>query len=377
MAILARKTQKIFASSNTGGTDFGNVTFGSNQAGTPAASNDVAVLQSLAAYTVGWEDATLSGENLPVLGEDQALHYIETYQIAYLFQEGIAEYDAGTEYRINSVVKKAGTVDIYKSLTDANTGNALTDGTKWSLCGNLSSIPTSPALLISNNLSDLNSVSTARTSLGLGSAALLTAGSAVGNLPIIGTSGYLLKSVQRFTTSGTWTKPANINAIYVRVVGGAAGGKVCSGGGGGATGLAFLTSGFGSSQTVTIGAGGAATANGSASSFGTLITAAGGVVGTPVNITAAGSSYCGGAGGVAGGSAVQDAIAGSAGGSGAILSIAGNTITFAGEGGSSTYGGGGIGLGGAGQGYGAGGGGNPTGTEGAGTGGIIEVYEYI
>ncbi len=194
MAILARKTQKIFASSNSGGTDFGNVQFGSNQAGTPIESNDVAILQSLAAYTAGWEDATLSGENLPVLGEDQGLHYIETYQISYVFQEGISEYDSGTEYRINSIVKKSGTVDIYKSLADANTGNALTDGTKWSLCGNLSNLPSAT----------------------LGTAAYIDTGIVSGKIPLIGTqsaSTSLAGLTQLADTSATNTGTSNTTAV--------------------------------------------------------------------------------------------------------------------------------------------------------------------
>lgn len=135
MPIISRKTQKIFAQNATN-----NGQFGSAQLGTKILSSDLATLQSLSAFTTGWNSATMSAKKLPTLEEMQALHYITTSQIAYLFQEGVAEYDSGTEYRINSLVKKSGTTEIYKSLINANTGNALTDGTKWALCGDLSNL---------------------------------------------------------------------------------------------------------------------------------------------------------------------------------------------------------------------------------------------
>lgn len=49
-------------------------------------------------------------------------------------------------------------------------------------------------MLAANNLSDLLSVATARTNLGLGSAALLASGTASGDVPVLGTGGYLAKA---------------------------------------------------------------------------------------------------------------------------------------------------------------------------------------
>ena len=135
MAKLPRKTQKVFAAGASN-----NGQFGSAQTGTKVLSNDIATLQALSAFNTGWLQAVISGERLPTLEEMQALHYITTSQIAYIFQEGIPEYDSGTTYYQNSVVKKTGTYELYGSLIDNNTGNALgsqADTANWKYLGTL------------------------------------------------------------------------------------------------------------------------------------------------------------------------------------------------------------------------------------------------
>lgn len=134
MAKLPRKTLKLFA-----GSASNNGQFGSAQAGAPLTDSDPSTLQALAAWAQGWVDAVIGGQKLPPLEEFQAVQYVHSYSTAYLFQEGMPEYDVGTTYFINSIVKKAGTYQLYGSVTDNNVGNALTDPTKWTLLIDLSS----------------------------------------------------------------------------------------------------------------------------------------------------------------------------------------------------------------------------------------------
>jgi hypothetical protein len=104
----------------------------------------------------------------------------------------------------------------------------------------------------------------------------------------------ILGDTEYFTSSGTWTKPANLKFVIVEVQGGGGGGGGAaatttnvavagSGGGGGYTRKKILAAGLSASETVTVGAGGTAGAagnnnggNGGASSFGSHCSADGG-----------------------------------------------------------------------------------------------------
>lgn len=138
MARISRVLQKVFA-----GGAANNGQFGSAQAGTKILSNDLAVIQALAAFDAGWNSATISSSKLPTLEEMQGLHFMTTTQLAYIFQEGLVEYEANTEYHQNSIVKKAGTYELYGSLINTNLGNALpvqADNASWKYLGDLASL---------------------------------------------------------------------------------------------------------------------------------------------------------------------------------------------------------------------------------------------
>lgn len=130
MARITRKQQKIFAESATN-----NGVFGSLQASDPTISSDPDTIQGRPAFANGWDDATYSAEKLPPLEEFQALQYLFSRQLAYLFQDGIPEWNASTTYYKGSLVKTiTGTdVAIFSSLTDNNVNNQTSDTTKWAV----------------------------------------------------------------------------------------------------------------------------------------------------------------------------------------------------------------------------------------------------
>ncbi len=126
MAKITRQPQKIFGSS--AGTN--QITqFGSFAAGSIAYTTNITTIQALSNYLTGWFGAVLGSEN-PCIEDWNALCYLFAYQLAYILQTGIAEWETTTPYYIGCFASDS-TGGIYYSLTDNNTGNALSDSTKW------------------------------------------------------------------------------------------------------------------------------------------------------------------------------------------------------------------------------------------------------
>lgn len=130
MARLTRKNIKVFAENATN-----NGIFGSLQANDPTTTNDVEQIQSLPAWSNGWDDATMTSEELPPLEEFQGIQYVVSYEQAYLMQEGLPEWSTSVTYFKGSLVKNITPTgfQIYNSLTDNNTGNLLSDTSNWKL----------------------------------------------------------------------------------------------------------------------------------------------------------------------------------------------------------------------------------------------------
>jgi hypothetical protein len=197
----------------------------------------------------------------------------------------------------------------------------------------------------------------------------------------------LATGIQTFTTSGTFTIPANVTSVKVTVVGGGGAGGSSSengagysngaaGGGGGGAAINYLTSLTpGNTLTVTVGGAGGTSSVASGTQTISTVSATGGATG---GASSNGSGGVGGAGGVGSGGSIN--LRGSSGGT-----VGG--VGFSGGGGSSIFGGGAAGVlagsaGTAGQVYGGGGSGgcltqgvNSSVAGGAGSAGVV-VFEW-
>ena len=203
-----------------------------------------------------------------------------------------------------------------------------------------------------------------------------------------------LISIDTFTTSGTWNRPAGCTKIFVEVVGGggAGGGSVGNsvrlGGGGcaGAVAQKFIDVTAISSVVVTVGAGGIGTAttaggDGGTSSFGAIIICTGGQGGLLGSVDPKSAVRFGG---FATGGDIN--IDGASGGVGGFATIDNAFVSFGPGGASTMYGSGGSrgllgGSGEPGNGYGSGGGGGYENSAvsrfgGDGAGGLVRVWNY-
>lgn len=129
MPKITRATQQIFGS-NAPGTQI--TAFGTAKTANPVYTTDPAQLQT-AASALGW-DAAIESDKAPFEEDTNGLCYLMTRQLAYLYQQGIPEWDAGTTYYQNSQcsVVQDGILVIKRSLTDNNIGNdPTTDNVNW------------------------------------------------------------------------------------------------------------------------------------------------------------------------------------------------------------------------------------------------------
>jgi hypothetical protein len=129
MAALPRVTQKRFGS--TPGVNQVSV-FGSLAAGTPTYTTDPTAIQSIGNFLVGWYGAVV-GNNSPAIQDMNALFVLAFYQLAYLFENGIPAWDAGTTYYTYSIVRGGASTNggLYQSTSDANVNHPVTNTDFW------------------------------------------------------------------------------------------------------------------------------------------------------------------------------------------------------------------------------------------------------
>lgn len=129
MAKIARVTQKIFAGNSATNQV---TTFGSIKAGTPVYSKSASDIMN-SNFEGGWTSA-VEDDYAPYRQDRNAIDLTFSQQIAYILQEGCPEYDSGTTYYKNGIVKSVdGTnTKFFVSIANSNT-SALTDTTKWKL----------------------------------------------------------------------------------------------------------------------------------------------------------------------------------------------------------------------------------------------------
>lgn len=126
MSKIARVVQKIFGSS-AGVNQIAQ--FGSLAASAPAFTTNPATIQALSNYLTGWYGAVI-GANSPAIEDMNALCYLYAYQLSYIMQAGIPEWDTDTVYYIGSLVSD-GLTGVWMSITNTNTGNPLTSTSNW------------------------------------------------------------------------------------------------------------------------------------------------------------------------------------------------------------------------------------------------------
>ena len=134
MAKIQRVVQYIFGNQSN---DI--VQFGSEASNNITRTLDVKLIQTLNAWANGWRSA-LIGSQKATLQDQNSVNYVVTSQLANIFQDGIPIYNADTTYYTACICREDTTTQLYKSLTDSNVGNALTDTAHWQLLCDLSGL---------------------------------------------------------------------------------------------------------------------------------------------------------------------------------------------------------------------------------------------
>ena len=113
MAKIPRVPVKVFGSD---GPVSQFAQYGSLMEGVPQKTKDLNLLQALDTYLQGMFPATSGADKPPAIEDENGLRYLFSSLIAYLYQDGIPEWDKDTEYYVDSLAKQNGI--IYRALQD-------------------------------------------------------------------------------------------------------------------------------------------------------------------------------------------------------------------------------------------------------------------
>ena len=133
MSKITRVTQKQFGLNGLA-TYFGQ--FGSLASGTPVTTKDPKEIQNTTAFLTGWTAETVA-TNRPALEDFNGLDFLKFYQLGYILQQGVPEWDSATTYYIGSIVNDTantaglGVGVLLKSKIDDNLNNVLSNSTAW------------------------------------------------------------------------------------------------------------------------------------------------------------------------------------------------------------------------------------------------------
>ena len=125
MAKLDRKTQKILGATSPASEI---TAFGSTNDPTPTFTKDPDEIQTVA-FEEGWFEETDNGNQRPFAEDRNAVDYLVTRQLAYILQAGIPEWDAGTDYHLNGLVRLDN--QLYISLQNENINNNPLSSPNW------------------------------------------------------------------------------------------------------------------------------------------------------------------------------------------------------------------------------------------------------
>lgn len=135
MAALGRFLQKIFGNA-ADISQFGQI--GSEVAGSIVRTKNIDTIQALSEYLGGLFSLTDDSAQPPAIEDINALYYLITHQLAYLFQSGVPEWLSTESYYANKSIVLGSDGSMYRSLTGSDSTpnvnhNPVGDSTNWAI----------------------------------------------------------------------------------------------------------------------------------------------------------------------------------------------------------------------------------------------------